>query len=106
MPQPLLFSPIALRDIALKNRVMVAPMHQYSRVRGFPTPWHLMNAGRFAAGGAGLAVVESTKVDRRFELVPPPYSYWLAKRAQSVPNIAPSTYRAGLGEPASPKRQA
>src|SRR5579864_4530971 len=65
MPQPLLFSSIALRDIALKNRVVVAPMHQYSGVQGFPTPWHLMNVGKFAAGGAGLVIVESTKVERR-----------------------------------------
>ena len=106
MPPPLLFSPIALRDIALKNRVVVAPMHQYSGVRGFPTPWHLMNVGRFAAGGAGLVIVESTKFDRRFELVPPPYSYWLAKRAQSAPNIDPSTDGVGLGESASGERQA
>jgi 2,4-dienoyl-CoA reductase-like NADH-dependent reductase (Old Yellow Enzyme family) len=34
-------------------------------VKGYPTDWHLMNAGRFAAGGAGLVIVESTKVDRR-----------------------------------------
>lgn len=65
MAGPLLFSPMDLRDIALKNRVVVAPMHQYSGVRGFPTPWHLMNAGRFAAGGAGLVFLESTKVERR-----------------------------------------
>jgi 2,4-dienoyl-CoA reductase-like NADH-dependent reductase (Old Yellow Enzyme family) len=62
---PILFSPIQLRDIALKNRVVVAPMHQYSGVRGSPTDWHLMNVGRFAAGGAGLVFVESTKVERR-----------------------------------------
>ena len=65
MPQPLLFSPLTIRDITLKNRVVVAPMHQYSGVRGYPTDWHLMNAGRFAAGGAGLVIVESTKVERR-----------------------------------------
>jgi 2,4-dienoyl-CoA reductase-like NADH-dependent reductase (Old Yellow Enzyme family) len=34
-------------------------------VRGFATDWHLMTAGRYAAGGAGLMMVESTKVDRR-----------------------------------------
>lgn len=39
-------------------------MHQYSGIKGFPTDWHLMNAGRYAAGGAGLFFVESTKVDR------------------------------------------
>lgn len=65
MAGPILFSPLALRDTLLKNRVVVAPMHQYSGVRGFPTEWHLMNAGRFAAGGAGLVFLESTKVERR-----------------------------------------
>jgi 2,4-dienoyl-CoA reductase-like NADH-dependent reductase (Old Yellow Enzyme family) len=65
MAGPLLFTPIQIRDAALKNRVVVAPMHQYAGVRGFPTDWHLMNAGRFAAGGAGLVIVESTKVERR-----------------------------------------
>jgi 2,4-dienoyl-CoA reductase-like NADH-dependent reductase (Old Yellow Enzyme family) len=65
MPEPLLFSPLQLRDVALKNRVVVAPMHQYSGVKGFPTDWHLMNAGRWAAGGAGLVFIESTKVERR-----------------------------------------
>jgi 2,4-dienoyl-CoA reductase-like NADH-dependent reductase (Old Yellow Enzyme family) len=65
MTQPLLFTPLGIRDVTLKNRVVVAPMHQYSGIRGFPTDWHLMNAGRFAAGGAGLVIVESTKVERR-----------------------------------------
>ncbi len=65
MSSPLLFSLIALRDITLKNRVVIAPMHQYSGVNGFPTSWHLMNAGRFAAGGAGLVIIELTKVERR-----------------------------------------
>ncbi len=65
MAQPLLFTPIQIRDVTLKNRVVVAPMHQYSGVKGYPTDWHLMNAGRFAAGGAGLVIVESTKVERR-----------------------------------------
>jgi 2,4-dienoyl-CoA reductase-like NADH-dependent reductase (Old Yellow Enzyme family) len=60
-----LFSPLGIRDLTLKNRIVVAPMHQYSGVKGFPTDWHVMNAGRFAAGGAGLFFVESTKVERR-----------------------------------------
>jgi 2,4-dienoyl-CoA reductase-like NADH-dependent reductase (Old Yellow Enzyme family) len=62
---PLLFTPIALRDVTLKNRVVVAPMHQYAAEKGFATDWHLMNAGRYAAGGAGLVIMESTKVERR-----------------------------------------
>src|SRR5258707_8168597 len=65
MAGPLLFEPISIRDVTLKNRVVVAPMHQYSAVKGFATDWHLMNAGRYAAGGAGLVIIESTKGERR-----------------------------------------
>jgi 2,4-dienoyl-CoA reductase-like NADH-dependent reductase (Old Yellow Enzyme family) len=61
----MLFSPLQLREVALKNRIVVPPMHQYSAEQGVPTDWHLVNAGRFAAGGAGLVIVESTKVERR-----------------------------------------
>ena len=65
MAGPMLFEPISIRDVTLKNRVVVAPMHQYSAVKGFATDWHLMNVGRYAAGGAGLVFMESTKVERR-----------------------------------------
>jgi 2,4-dienoyl-CoA reductase-like NADH-dependent reductase (Old Yellow Enzyme family) len=65
MAAPLLFAPLSIRDVTLRNRVVVPPMHQYSGIKGFPADWHLMNAGKFAAGGAGLVIVESTKVERR-----------------------------------------
>jgi len=65
MTAPLLFTPLDLREITLKNRVVIAPMHQYAGENGYPTDWHLMNAGRFAVGGAGLVIIESTKVERR-----------------------------------------
>lgn len=65
MTQPLLFTPLSMRGVTLPNRIVVAPMHQYSAVRGFANDWHLMNAGRYAAGGAGFVMMESTKVERR-----------------------------------------
>ncbi|MCH9672771.1 MAG: NADH:flavin oxidoreductase/NADH oxidase [Gammaproteobacteria bacterium] len=65
MAHPLLFSPLTIRDITMKNRVVVAPMHQYAAHKGAATDWHLMNIGRYAAGGSGLVFVESTKVERR-----------------------------------------
>ena len=58
MSGPLLFSPLTLRGVELRNRIVVPPMHQYSAIKGFPTDWHLMNAGKFAAGGAIPADVE------------------------------------------------
>ena len=64
MANPLLFQPMQVRSVTLKNRIVVAPMHQYSAVAGYATDWHLMNAGRFAAGGAGCVMMESTKVAR------------------------------------------
>src|ERR1700750_3470917 len=64
MTQPMLFSPLEIKSVRLKNRVVVAPMHQYSADKGFATDWHLVNAGKYAQGGAGLVIMESTKVAR------------------------------------------
>ena len=65
MTDPLLFQPLTIRGVTLKNRVVIAPMHQYSAVDGVAQDWHVTNVGRYAAGGAGLVFVESTKVERR-----------------------------------------
>jgi 2,4-dienoyl-CoA reductase-like NADH-dependent reductase (Old Yellow Enzyme family) len=65
MPQPILFTSLTIRGVTLRNRVVLAPMHQYAANQGFATDWHLVNIGRYAAGGCGLVMVESTKVERR-----------------------------------------
>ena len=60
-----LFSPIALRGVTLRNRCVVSPMLTYRAERGHTNDWHLMNLGQFAAGGAGLVMMESTKIEAR-----------------------------------------
>ena len=60
----LLFSPLTIRGVELRNRIVVPPMHQYSAVKGFPTDWHLMNAGKFAAGGADSSLSSPQKSRR------------------------------------------
>ncbi|MBP0443506.1 NADH:flavin oxidoreductase/NADH oxidase [Roseomonas sp. SSH11] len=66
MPQaPLLFEPLALRGLTLRNRIVLSPMLTYAAERGHVTDWHLMHLGKFAAGGTGLVFMESTKVDPR-----------------------------------------
>lgn len=55
-----MFTPFRLRGMTLANRVVVAPMAQYSAVDGLPTPWHLMHLGARATGGAGLVFTEMT----------------------------------------------
>lgn len=58
-----LFQPIQLRGLALKNRIVVSPMCQYSAVDGNASDWHLIHLGHLALGGAGLLVLEATAVD-------------------------------------------
>lgn len=60
-----LFSPLALRGLTLKNRVVISPMCQYSAHEGVMNDWHYGHLTRFAAGGAGLIIVEATAVERR-----------------------------------------
>jgi 2,4-dienoyl-CoA reductase-like NADH-dependent reductase (Old Yellow Enzyme family) len=59
-----LFSPISLGGVTLPNRVVVAPMCQYSAADGAMTDWHLMHLGSLAISGVGLTVVEATGVTR------------------------------------------
>lgn len=59
-----LLTPLTLRGITLRHRIVVPPMHQYSAVDGCTTDWHLVHLGRFAAGGAAMVMVESTAVAR------------------------------------------
>jgi 2,4-dienoyl-CoA reductase-like NADH-dependent reductase (Old Yellow Enzyme family) len=60
-----LFTPIALRQLTLKNRIVVAPMCQYSAEDGSANDWHLLHLGSLAAGGAGLLMIEATAVEAR-----------------------------------------
>ncbi|WP_324274781.1 hypothetical protein [Blastococcus brunescens] len=62
MSTPALLSPLALRGVTLPNRLVVAPMCQYSVTDGFVGDYHLAHLGRFALGGFGLVVVEATGV--------------------------------------------
>jgi 2,4-dienoyl-CoA reductase-like NADH-dependent reductase (Old Yellow Enzyme family) len=59
-----LFTPFALRGLTLPNRVVVAPMCQYSADDGSATDWHMMHLGSFAISGAGLLMIEATAVER------------------------------------------
>lgn len=62
---PLLFTPITLRSVTAKNRIVVSPMCQYHSVEGGPTDWQLIHLGRLAVGGAGIIFGEETGVEER-----------------------------------------
>nr|WP_255720336.1 NADH:flavin oxidoreductase/NADH oxidase [Acuticoccus kalidii] len=61
---------MALRGVTLKNRIVVAPMCQYSAVDGHATEWHLAHHGRFALGGVGLTILEATGVTAAGRITP------------------------------------
>jgi 2,4-dienoyl-CoA reductase-like NADH-dependent reductase (Old Yellow Enzyme family) len=72
----MLFSPLRIRGVTLRNRIVLSPMLQYSAAGGHVNDWHLMHYGKFAAGGAGLVFVESTKVDPRGCTTPRDLGLW------------------------------
>lgn len=60
---PLLFTPISLRGVTLKNRVVISPMCQYSAREGLANDWHFAHLAKFALGGAGLVFTEAAAVE-------------------------------------------
>ena len=65
-----MFAPFKLRDMRLKNRVVVSPMAQYKAIDGCPTDWHLVHYGERAKGGAGLVCIEMTCVSPEGRITP------------------------------------
>ncbi|NDW47114.1 bifunctional salicylyl-CoA 5-hydroxylase/oxidoreductase [Ruegeria sp. PrR005] len=65
-----MFAPFRLRDMELKNRIVVSPMAQYKAVDGCPTDWHLIHYGERAKGGAGLVYTEMTCVSPTGRITP------------------------------------
>jgi 2,4-dienoyl-CoA reductase-like NADH-dependent reductase (Old Yellow Enzyme family) len=59
----ILFSPISLGSIELPNRIVVAPMCQYSAESGSVGDWHTVHLGGLARSGAGLVIIEATAVE-------------------------------------------
>ena len=65
-----LFSPISLSDVNIPNRIVVAPMCQYSANEGNATDWHLMHLGQFAVSGVGLIFTEAVGVEMTGRISP------------------------------------
>lgn len=65
-----LFSPFALGPLQLRNRIVIAPMCQYSAEDGSATDWHLIHLGQLALSGAALLVLEATAVEAVGRITP------------------------------------
>lgn len=71
-----LFSPIKLRGLALKNRIMVAPMCQYSADEGAANDWHFTHINALALSGAAMFCIEATHVEAIGRITPGCLGLW------------------------------
>ncbi|MEI6303122.1 MAG: NADH:flavin oxidoreductase/NADH oxidase [Betaproteobacteria bacterium] len=65
-----LFTPFAMRNLTLPNRIVISPMCQYSAEDGNANDWHLIHLGQLAIGGAGLLCLEATAVEAAGRITP------------------------------------
>lgn len=80
-----LFDSVQIRDVQLKNRIVVSPMCQYSSEDGFANDWHLVHLGSRAVGGAGLIIVEATAVAPEGRITPDDLGLW---KDAHIPNLS------------------
>lgn len=71
-----LFSPLQLRQLALTNRIIIAPMCQYSAQDGNVGDWHMMHLGHLSHSGAGLLIIEATGVSPEGRITPGCVGLW------------------------------
>ena len=86
-PMPLLFTPLRLRDLTVKNRIVVSPMCMYSSKNGFANDFHLAHLGSFALGGAGLILTEATAVSPEGRITPDDLGLWNDDQIQALGHI-------------------
>ncbi len=83
----LLFSPLTIKDLTLKNRIVISPMCEYSSVDGFANDWHLVHLGSRAVGGAALIVQEATAVSPEGRITPDDMGLWKDEHIDKLKQI-------------------
>ncbi len=90
-----LFSPLTIKDITLKNRIVMSPMCQYSATSGFVNDWHLVHLGSRAVGGAGLVITEATAVSPEGRITPGDLGIWNDAHVQGLSRIVNFVHQQG-----------
>jgi 2,4-dienoyl-CoA reductase-like NADH-dependent reductase (Old Yellow Enzyme family) len=83
-----LLSPLTVRGITLRNRIVMSPMCQYSSEDGLANDWHLVHLGSRAAGGVGLVMVEATAVTAEGRITPKDMGIWGEQHIEPLARIA------------------
>ncbi len=84
----MLFDPLRLRDVTLRNRLGVSPMCQYSAEEGRAADWHLVHYGGLAQGGAGLVICEATAVEARGRISAADLGLWEDGQVEPLARVA------------------
>ncbi|MCF0052837.1 NADH:flavin oxidoreductase/NADH oxidase [Dyadobacter sp. LJ53] len=82
-----LFTPLTIKNITFKNRVVVSPMCQYSSEDGFANDWHLVHLGSRAVGGAALLIAEATAVSPEARISPEDLGIWKDEHIEKLKQI-------------------
>ena len=82
-----LLSPIAIKGITLKNRIIVSPMSQYSAEDGFAGDWHFVHLGSRAVGGAAMILTEATAVCPEGRISPYDLGIWKEEHIEGLSRI-------------------
>lgn len=82
-----LFLPLPLRDLNLRNRIVVSPMCQYSSEDGFANDWHLVHLGSRAVGGAALVFTEAAAVLPDGRISPQDLGIWKDAQVETLSRI-------------------
>jgi 2,4-dienoyl-CoA reductase-like NADH-dependent reductase (Old Yellow Enzyme family) len=85
--KPLLFTPITIGGVTLKNRVVISPMCQYSAHDGLANDWHNVHLGQYALGGTGLVFCEAAAVEKRGRITHGDLGIWSADHAAALKPI-------------------
>jgi 2,4-dienoyl-CoA reductase-like NADH-dependent reductase (Old Yellow Enzyme family) len=84
---PKLFEPLSLRDVKLRNRLVVSPMCQYSSTDGFANDWHLVHLGSRAVGRPGIVFTEATAVVPEGRISPQDLGIWKDEHIEMLARI-------------------
>ena len=88
-----LFTPYRIGSLELRNRIVIAPMCQYSAEEGRATDWHLIHLGNLALSGAGLLIIEATAVLPEGRISPDDLGLWSAETANALGTVVETVRR-------------
>jgi 2,4-dienoyl-CoA reductase-like NADH-dependent reductase (Old Yellow Enzyme family) len=88
VPEVDLLSPLKMRGVTFRNRIVMSPMCQYSAQEGLADDWHLVHLGSRASGGVALVIVEATAVTRDGRISPGDLGIWSDAHTEPLARIA------------------